>query len=173
MDPVGFVEENPMSFNRYLYVNNNPYRYVDPDGKYGRVLAAISRPIRSPKVAARAVSREIRGFFESVGALEPTAKPAEYESDIPLGSIDKEKKGRTRSEYGKCPDCGKKTSNKPGKIGRSHGLSIPEVEDRIHGLKGDKLHENPDLEVCNGCGEAFPQGDEGLGDSLGNIKDEY
>ena len=22
-----------MSFNRYLYVNNNPYKYVDPDGK--------------------------------------------------------------------------------------------------------------------------------------------
>ncbi len=24
VDPVGFVEDNPMSFNRYLYVNNNP-----------------------------------------------------------------------------------------------------------------------------------------------------
>jgi len=34
MDPVGFVESNPMSFNRYLYVNNNPYKYVDPDGEF-------------------------------------------------------------------------------------------------------------------------------------------
>jgi hypothetical protein len=34
MDPVGFVESNPMSFNRYLYVNNNPYKYNDPDGKF-------------------------------------------------------------------------------------------------------------------------------------------
>jgi RHS repeat-associated protein len=33
-DPVGFVEDNPMSFNRYLYVNNNPYKYVDPDGEF-------------------------------------------------------------------------------------------------------------------------------------------
>jgi uncharacterized protein RhaS with RHS repeats len=32
-DPVGFVEENRMSFNRYLYVNNNPYKYVGPDGE--------------------------------------------------------------------------------------------------------------------------------------------
>jgi RHS repeat-associated protein len=34
VDPVGFVESNPMSFNRYLYVNNNPYKYVDPDGEF-------------------------------------------------------------------------------------------------------------------------------------------
>jgi RHS repeat-associated protein len=32
MDPVGFDESNPQSFNRYAYANNNPYRYVDPDG---------------------------------------------------------------------------------------------------------------------------------------------
>lgn len=33
MDPVGFDETNPQSFNRYQYANNNPYRYVDPDGE--------------------------------------------------------------------------------------------------------------------------------------------
>lgn len=33
-DPVGYVSANPvMSFNRYMYVNNNPYRYTDPDGE--------------------------------------------------------------------------------------------------------------------------------------------
>ncbi len=32
VDPVGFKEENIHSFNRYAYANNNPYRYVDPDG---------------------------------------------------------------------------------------------------------------------------------------------
>ena len=32
MDPVGFKAGNPMSFNRYVYVNNNPYKFVDPDG---------------------------------------------------------------------------------------------------------------------------------------------
>ena len=30
-DPVGFRDVH--SFNRYAYGNNNPYRYIDPDGK--------------------------------------------------------------------------------------------------------------------------------------------
>ena len=34
VDPGAFVDDNTMSFNRYLYVNNNPYKYVDPDGEF-------------------------------------------------------------------------------------------------------------------------------------------
>ncbi|WP_435105862.1 RHS repeat domain-containing protein [Arhodomonas sp. AD133] len=33
IDPAGFTESNIHSFNRYMYSNNNPYRYVDPDGR--------------------------------------------------------------------------------------------------------------------------------------------
>ncbi len=32
VDPVGFVDQNVHSFNRYAYGNNNPLRYLDPDG---------------------------------------------------------------------------------------------------------------------------------------------
>ncbi|MGH8487814.1 MAG: RHS repeat-associated core domain-containing protein, partial [Gammaproteobacteria bacterium] len=31
-DPAGFDAANAQSFNRYAYANNNPYKYVDPDG---------------------------------------------------------------------------------------------------------------------------------------------
>ncbi len=33
VDPVGFKEGDIQSFNRYAYAANNPYKYVDPDGK--------------------------------------------------------------------------------------------------------------------------------------------
>lgn len=32
-DPVQFHEENVFSFNSYAYANNNPYAYIDPDGR--------------------------------------------------------------------------------------------------------------------------------------------
>ena len=32
-DPIGVNLSSPQSFNRYAYANNNPYRYVDPDGQ--------------------------------------------------------------------------------------------------------------------------------------------
>ncbi|MDB5972750.1 MAG: repeat-associated core domain protein [Hydrocarboniphaga sp.] len=31
-DPVYFSDQNPFTFNRYAYANNNPYRYTDPTG---------------------------------------------------------------------------------------------------------------------------------------------
>jgi RHS repeat-associated protein len=33
IDPVGFKYDNIQSFNRYAYAANNPYKYIDPDGK--------------------------------------------------------------------------------------------------------------------------------------------
>lgn len=40
IDPVDFQAFNLHSFNRYTYANNNPYKYVDPDGRF----AALAVP---------------------------------------------------------------------------------------------------------------------------------
>ena len=41
VDPAGIDANNPHSFNRYTYANNNPYKYVDPDGKAPASLTAF------------------------------------------------------------------------------------------------------------------------------------
>ncbi|WP_412515065.1 RHS repeat-associated core domain-containing protein, partial [Shewanella indica] len=38
-DPIGFRDVH--SFNRYAYANNNPYKYVDPDGEFAVVAVPI------------------------------------------------------------------------------------------------------------------------------------
>jgi RHS repeat-associated protein len=40
-DPKRFSQRDPHSYNRYAYGNNNPYKYVDPDGR--DVIIAIAR----------------------------------------------------------------------------------------------------------------------------------
>ncbi len=37
-DPIGFRDVH--SFNRYVYANNNPYKYTDPDGRIGKLINA-------------------------------------------------------------------------------------------------------------------------------------
>jgi RHS repeat-associated protein len=46
-DPILFKESNPFSFNRYVYANANPFRYVDPDG---REATQVGLSFRLPKL---------------------------------------------------------------------------------------------------------------------------
>ena len=49
-DPVGFMTDNPMMFNRYAYAANSPYNYIDPDGRF-YVASNLFRKDLSPQKA--------------------------------------------------------------------------------------------------------------------------
>jgi len=43
VDPARFDESNIHSFNRYAYGNNNPYKFVDPDGEEPLFIAVFHK----------------------------------------------------------------------------------------------------------------------------------
>lgn len=79
VDPVDFQEENIHSFNRYAYANNNPYKYVDPDGRVPvALIPLIPLAINVARIAAtRLVNFALtRGAQASIAAGEVVAGEA-------------------------------------------------------------------------------------------------
>ena len=70
VDPVGALQHisqgNVQGFNRYAYANNNPYKYVDPDGRIPVIPIAVF------------VVKELAGevFEQTTGIPAPTIKNA-------------------------------------------------------------------------------------------------
>ena len=60
IDPVGVDENNVHSHNRYAYANNNPYRYVDPDGRAAQALLCVN-PVACVGVAVTTVAMAYYG----------------------------------------------------------------------------------------------------------------
>ncbi|WP_282434127.1 RHS repeat-associated core domain-containing protein, partial [Acidovorax sp. Root267] len=69
IDPQGIVPENPHSFNRYAYANNNPYRYVDPDGRSATLALKVLVTAAVLVGAANHLTPEQRARMEQAGAL--------------------------------------------------------------------------------------------------------
>jgi len=59
-DPVGYVTSSPVhSFGRYTYSNNNPYKYIDPDGQFAFLIPLAIFIVK--EVAAEVASQATGG----------------------------------------------------------------------------------------------------------------
>lgn len=77
IDPVGYQEDNIHSFNRYAYANNNPYKFVDPDGR-ASIIAAFRRDCSSQcAVEAGTPSR-----LAAIAGVASVAKVLDVASDV-------------------------------------------------------------------------------------------
>jgi len=76
-DPVDFIHSGPAFFNRYVYANNNPYKYVDPTGEFPVMLPIVQAlavtvgmfyPSSNEKIlrGKTSVTSEITGFIEGL-----------------------------------------------------------------------------------------------------------
>lgn len=77
-DPIYFLDENPFSFTRYSYANNNPYKYKDPDGL--EVMAIYSNESQSLFMVDRDTRQS--AFVEAESGGRPFGDP------VPAGSYE-------------------------------------------------------------------------------------
>jgi len=88
-DPIAADPSTGAHFNRYAYANNNPYKYVDPDGRAGRIVHEQGRirvevPTSFAGVAATPdnIAIVVSGFESQSGMYSVNGRPTHVDFKV-------------------------------------------------------------------------------------------
>ena len=130
IDPVGVDENNVHSHNRYAYANNNPYKFVDPDGNEAiENFLPEGAPVVTIGKSFGALAAYTEGVLTGNEGLRNTAvqgmsenSQANIEAIVLIGSM-----GRGGGVAGG-PRAGKIHTPAANKLGRENNLKANEGE---------------------------------------------
>ena len=141
IDPVGFKEGNIHSFNRYAYANNNPYKFVDPDGNTAKLIFDYGRGVyigTSALLRLVKLTPHIIAFGGTVyGLTHSNNYLSESGDESNKNTIDSNRKEKQREKRRK-----RREIKSRGKNGNGQNQSGSGFRDRENSNKGPKGERN-------------------------------
>lgn len=173
-DPVGFRVENPMMFNRYAFANNNPYKFVDPDGRQSVTFDSLSdytslakrkRPIPavelSPNLSDALIGVGILGVIWAASVSEDGSDAQDDTIDEKSEVSEEKKRSRTPSAETKrqadaaatdadgtlrCQYCGQELTTE---YGHPNSREYDHIDSYANGGSSDIENINDACRTCN------------------------
>lgn len=142
-DPVGFMEKDISTFNRYSYVGNDPYNYTDPSGEAAQGILVVAAAAAAACARSPACRKAVAEGAQKVKKKYFTRKQREERH---------EEAGK------KCEYCGKDTQmDEPFQEDSAEGDHIDPVS------KGGETTDENHASACRECNQEKKDKDLGTG----------